>query len=50
MSKTQSWLFRDPGDWGPGSKLQTGLVLSAREEGEPAVPLGEGARRSTGSQ
>ena len=44
MGKTQSWFLRDPlaGDW--GSKLQTGLVSSAREDGEPAVPLGEGAR------
>ena len=44
MGKTQSWFLRDPLAGDQGSKLQTGLVSSAREDGEPAVPLGEGAR------
>ena len=44
MGKTQSWFLRDPVAGDRGSKLQTGLVSSAREDGEPAVPLGEGAR------
>ena len=50
MSKTQSWLFRDPVTGDRGSKPQTGLVLSAREEGEPAVTRGEGAREGAHSR
>ena len=42
MGKTQSWFLRDPVAGDRGSKLQTGLVSSAREDREPAVPLGGG--------
>lgn len=50
MNKTQSWFFRDPVTGERGPKPQTGLVLSAREEGKPAVPLGKGAREGAHSR